>query len=251
MTEHNDEMVPMTLVKKGLLRSKAFWVVACGVVIVLILGMAGTQVIRNVEQRIALLEQNQKSMTLQDDMTSLRDAVAAHDKQLKALVEQQSQFSRAFGVLSQKNGLPEKLGQQLQAQQVELNTLKDSIEALKKSAAASMSDKSALAVAASTAVPAVPSAAAKKTQKHNSIPIRSAPGKAVNRVALKVPFVLTGTERRGIATFAAVAPPGFSTLSQVRLIGVGELVAGWQLVSTGAGQATFRINSRLQTVSVK
>lgn len=251
MTKHNDEMAPMALVKKGLLRSKAFWVVAGGVVIVLILAIAGNRAIKNIEQRIALLEHNQKAMVPQDDITSLRDAVSNLEKQLKALAEQQSQFSRAFGVLNQKNGLPEKLEQQLQAQQVELNTLKDSIEALKKSAAASMSDKSALAVAASTVVTAIPSAAAKIPQKHNSTPVKPAPAKAASRIALKVPFVLTGTERRGTATFAAVAPPGFSDLSQVTLTGVGESVADWQLVSTGAGQATFRVNGRLQTVSVQ
>jgi hypothetical protein len=70
-------------------------------------------------------------------------------------------------------------------------------------------------------------------------------------VVSKAPFVLTGVEQRGTSALAAVAPQGFSDLSQVRLIGEGESVAGWTLVSTGYGQATFRVNGRLQTVSAQ
>lgn len=244
MTEHNDEMVPMTPAKKGLLRSQTFWGATAGVVVVLVAGFVGTGAINHVDQRIAQLEQAQKALAPQDGMNSMADVVQTQAKQLKNLVDRQDSLTRQMGALTLTNGLAEKLEQQLQAQQVELNALKDSIESVKKSAA----EKSAPTVAPSMAAPVSPSATAKITPKHKPTPIKSSPRNAVRRVARKVPFVLTGVEQRGTSAFAAVAPQGFSDLSQVRLIGEGESVAGWTLVSAGYGQATFRVNGRLQTV---
>lgn len=242
MTEHNEEMVPMTPAKKGLLRSKTFWGATAGVVVVLVGGLVGTGAINHVDQRIAQLEQAQKALAPQDGMNSMADVVQMHAKQLKSLAERQASLTRQIGALTLTNGLPEKLEQQLLAQQVELNALKDSIESMKKSA----TEKPAPTVAPSTSVPAAPSATAKITPKHKPTPIN-----AVRRVARKAPFVLTGVEQRGTSALAAVAPQGFSDLSQVRLIGEGESVAGWTLVSAGYGQATFRVNGRLQTVSAQ
>ncbi|MFK3764404.1 ATP synthase mitochondrial F1 complex assembly factor 1 [Serratia ureilytica] len=247
MTEQNDEMMPMTPAKKGLLRSRAFWGTTAGVVVVLVAGLVGSGAIRHIDQRIALLEQAQKALAPQDGMNAMADELQAQAKQLKSLVERQDSLIRQVGTLTLTNGLPEKLEQQLQAQQVELNALKDSIESVKKSAA----EKPVPAVAPSTDVPAAPSATAKIIPKHKPSPIKSSPRNAVPRVAHKAPFVLTGVEQRGTSAFAAVAPQGFSDLSQVRLIGEGESVAGWILVSAGYGQATFRVNGRLQTVSAQ
>jgi len=64
-------------------------------------------------------------------------------------------------------------------------------------------------------------------------------------VARNAPFVLTGVETRGNDSWAAIAPRGYSSLSQVTLVGTGETVAGWTLVSAGYGEATFRVNGRL------
>lgn len=251
MTEHNEEMVPMTPAKKGLLRSKAFWLVTGGGVVVLIIGMVGVGAVKHVDQRIAQLETAQKALAPQDDMTSMADVVQAHAKQLKALTARLNTLNDEMTGLRTTNSLPEKLEQQLQAQQVELNALKDSLEALKKSAATAPAENTAPTGKPSVSVPAAPSATAKITPKHKPTPIKSSPRKAVRRVARKAPFVLTGVEQRGTAAFAAVAPQGFSDLSQVRLIGEGESVAGWTLVSAGHGQATFRVNGRLQTVSAQ
>ncbi|MGU5940112.1 hypothetical protein [Klebsiella aerogenes] len=251
MSEHNEEMVPMTPAKKGLLRSKAFWLVTGGVVTVLIIGMVGVGTVKHVDQRIAQLETAQKALAPQDDMTSMADVVQAHAKQLKALTVRLNTLNNEMTGFRATNSLPEKLEQQLQAQEVELNALKDSLEALKKSAVTAPAENTAPAGKPSVAVPAAPSATAKITPKHKPTPIKSAPRKAVRRVVRKAPFVLTGVEQRGTAAFAAVAPQGFSDLSQVRLIGEGESVAGWTLVSAGHGQATFRVNGRLQTVSAQ
>ena len=73
MTEHNDEMMPMTPAKKGLLRSKTFWGATAGVVVVLVAGLVGSGAIRHVDQRIALLEQAQKALAPQDGMNSIAD----------------------------------------------------------------------------------------------------------------------------------------------------------------------------------
>ena len=65
------------------------------------------------------------------------------------------------------------------------------------------------------------------------------------------PFVLTGTERRGALSYAAVAPRGYTRLSQVALLGEGESVAGWTLIHAGHEQATFRVNGRQVQVRVE
>lgn len=65
------------------------------------------------------------------------------------------------------------------------------------------------------------------------------------------PFVLTGTERRGALSYAAVAPRGYTSLSQVALLGEGESVAGWTLIHAGHEQATFRVNGRQVQVRVE
>ncbi|ELQ9312352.1 hypothetical protein R3D73_005408 [Serratia marcescens] len=255
MTEHDEAMVPMTSAKKGLLRSKAFWGATACVVAVLGAGLVGSGAVRHVDQRIARLEQAQKALAPQDGMNAMADKLQAQARQLKSLAERQDALTRQMGALTLTNGLSEKLEQQLQAQQVELNALKDSIESVKKSAVALPSEKSAPVVAPSTTIPPAPSATAQITPKHKPVPIttpiRSSPRNVLPRVARNAPFVLTGVEQRGTSAFAAVAPQGFSDLSQVRLIGEGESVAGWTLVSAGYGQATFWVNGRLQTVSVQ
>ncbi|EGA0671140.1 Tat (twin-arginine translocation) pathway signal sequence [Escherichia coli] len=67
----------------------------------------------------------------------------------------------------------------------------------------------------------------------------------------QAPFVLTGTELRGAQSYAAVAPRGYTRLSQVALLGEGESVAGWTLIHAGHEQATFRVNGRQVQVRVE
>lgn len=73
----------------------------------------------------------------------------------------------------------------------------------------------------------------------------------MSRTSRQVPFVLTGTERRGALSYAAVAPRGYTSLSQVALLGEGESVAGWTLIHAGHEQATFRVNGRQVQVRVE
>ncbi|HEY3986754.1 hypothetical protein [Cedecea sp.] len=240
MTGPDEQKIPAALVKKNRLRSRATWIFTGSVLIVLVSGMVDIHASRELKQRIDQLERAQKTMTSQGDVATLRATLVTQQKQLTALAAQQAEYQRQLTTTDRDT---KQLQAQLTAQQAGLTALKDRLDALKKTAAP----------APSPVIPVVPvlPASAGIPQKHHSTPVKPAPGKNANWVALKVPFVLTGTERRGTATFAAVAPPGGRDLSQVRLIGVGELVAGWRLVSTGSGQATFRVNGRLQTVSVQ
>ncbi|MBK0094044.1 DUF2275 domain-containing protein [Erwinia sp. S59] len=82
-------------------------------------------------------------------------------------------------------------------------------------------------------------------------PAPAKPHRAVKTVVRKAPFVLTGVEKRGTESFAAIAPSGFSSLAEIRLIGEGQTVNGWTLVHAGYGQAQFRVNGRLTTINVR
>lgn len=243
MTEPDEQKIPAVPVKKNRLRSRATWMFTGSVLIVLVSGMVDIHASRGLKQRIDQLERSQKTMTSQDDLAALRATLVTQQKQLTVLAAAQGEYQRQLTITGQDVTTLQQLQAQLTAQQAGLTALKDRLDALKKTAAP----------APSPVIPVVPvlPASAGIPQKHHSTPVKPAPGKNANWVALKVPFVLTGTERRGTATFAAVAPPGFRDLLQVTLTGVGESVAGWRLVSTGAGQATFRVNGRLQTVNVQ
>ncbi|STJ16021.1 Uncharacterised protein [Escherichia coli] len=73
----------------------------------------------------------------------------------------------------------------------------------------------------------------------------------VSVISRSAPFVLTGTEQRGGRTYAAVAPRGFTRLSDVTLLGEGESTAGWMLERAGRGEASFRVNGRQVRVMVE
>ncbi|WP_416186831.1 hypothetical protein [Enterobacter roggenkampii] len=257
MTVPNEQMPQMTAPQKGLLRSKTFWELTGSALIVLMMGMAGSHALKGVNQRVAQLEQAQRNLSPQDDVASLRNTFGAQQQQVAMLESRQAQFETKLAAIINNAVSPQQLQAQLEAQQADLNALKDDLAAYKKSASLAptpTTDTPASSTGASTkpstSVPAAPSATAKITPKYPATPIKS-PAREAVRVARKAPFVLTGIERRGTAAFAAVAPQGFSDLSQVCLISEGESVSGWQLVSAGVGQATFRVNGRLQTLNVQ
>ncbi len=90
-----------------------------------------------------------------------------------------------------------------------------------------------------------PSPVVQKTARH--LTARS----GTSHTFRQAPFVLTGTERRGALSYAAVAPRGYTSLSQVALVGEGESVTGWTLIHAGREQATFRVNGRQVQVRVE
>ncbi|WP_244968390.1 hypothetical protein [Rosenbergiella australiborealis] len=100
------------------------------------------------------------------------------------------------------------------------------------------------------AVPATATPVPEKTptEVKKPLPVKS---RSTSVVARHAPFALTGVERRGAESWAAVAPRGYHSLSQITLIGEGETVSGWTLVRAGYSEATFRVNGRLTVLKVE
>lgn len=241
MTEKNQQMGLKTLTKKGLLYNKIAWGITGVTLIFLALGIISGKVIIELNQRIVQLEQAQKIMAPQGDVASLRDAIATQGMTLTALRSRQEEYKSQLESITRNATISNQLPQQLETQQFELNALKDRLEAL----------KNALPLSSPPVSPTAPSANAEITPKPKPAPKNTFPRKALDQVMHKAPFVLTGVEQRGMASFAAVAPKGFSDLSQIWLVGIGEPFAGWTLVSTSIGQAQFSVNGHVQTISVQ
>ncbi|MEY8772781.1 DUF2275 domain-containing protein [Erwinia sp. ACCC 02193] len=189
------------------------------------------------DQRLTHVEKQQNVVYSQalarSDLTPLQDSLKAYGGELK---QQQiaalqaalkaAQSSPALATLQQAVG---DLSAARQSMQAQLSGLDAQLNALQ--------------------------ATSKKTPEADTTPAvkKPAPAKphrAAMKVARSAPFVLTGVEKRGTTSFAAVAPQGFSDLSQIRLIGEGQSVQGWTLISAGYGQAQFRVNGHLTTVNV-
>jgi hypothetical protein len=191
------------------------------------------------DQRLGHVEKQQNvvySQALtQYDLTPLQDSLKAYGGDLK---RQQQQIAALQAALKEDRSGPAlvalqqavgDLGAARQSMQAQLSGLDAQLNALQDTS--------------------------KKTPEANTPPAvkKPAPAKphrAALKVARRAPFVLTGVEKRGTTSFAAVAPQGFSDLSQIRLIGEGQSVQGWTLIGAGYGQAQFRVNGHVTTVNV-
>ncbi|WP_273828495.1 hypothetical protein [Pseudomonas sp. SBT1-2] len=58
------------------------------------------------------------------------------------------------------------------------------------------------------------------------------------------PFQVMGVELRGGERFLSVAPRSATSLSQIRLLRVGESEGSWTLEAIGSAQATFRVDGK-------
>ncbi|MEC5641122.1 hypothetical protein [Citrobacter koseri] len=222
-------------------RRRLIWGAAAGVALAGILALGYTAFslgISNLDERLARLEsQGSTAATietvaaLQSDVTTLK---AGLQDTRKNLGEVQQRLSAVANQTVSDDAVRQSLRALQEAQQgleTRLSALTEQLTALKSQPA-----------------PATPVAApVKKTEPVAKKPRpadtrRAAPSLRVARTA---PFVLTGVETRGNDSWAAIAPRGYSSLSQVTLVGMGETVAGWTLVSAGYGEATFRVNGRL------
>ncbi|EGT5658672.1 hypothetical protein JD793_004887 [Citrobacter braakii] len=58
--------------------------------------------------------------------------------------------------------------------------------------------------------------------------------------AAKAPFSLISSEFRAGRQFAVIAPSGYRSLSQLKLVALGDNVQGWQLLQLAGDRATFR-----------
>lgn len=222
-------------------RRRLIWGAVGGVALAGILALGYTAFslgISNLDERLTRLEsQGSTAATvetvaaLQSDVTMFR---AGLQDTRKKLGEMQQELSAAAKQASSDDAVRQSLRTLQDAQQgleTRLSALTEQLTALKTHPA-----------------PAEPVAApVKKNEPAAKKPRPADSRRAASslRVARNAPFVLTGVEKRGAESWAAIAPRGYSSLSQVALVGEGETVAGWTLVSAGYGEATFRVNGRL------
>ena len=67
---------------------------------------------------------------------------------------------------------------------------------------------------------------------------------------IEPPFTPVGIEQRGGETFLSIAPAGIRSLAQVRVLHTGESEGNWRLETLDGKTATFRVNGRLQPITV-
>ncbi|MJZ42559.1 hypothetical protein DS487_16980 [Salmonella enterica subsp. enterica] len=79
---------------------------------------------------------------------------------------------------------------------------------------------------------------------------RSDVKKPTERPHLKSPFTLVSTEHRGGQAYAVVLPQGAGGWAQLHMLSPGESLSGWTLVSVDGRQATFRVGSRVQHLTL-
>lgn len=86
----------------------------------------------------------------------------------------------------------------------------------------------------------------------------TAPASATRRHTLKTtipappqpPFHILGTELRGGVPFLSIAPPGATSLADLRLIRPGDIEDRWQLQVIEAHDAVFSVDGQTQHVAV-
>jgi hypothetical protein len=206
----------------------------------------------NVESRQQTAAQDDRVADMQDELATLRQQIAEYGKLIAG-------NRQTLTALRQNDADTASVAQQAQTLKA-LTTGQESLKSRIATLETQLATQSPVAVSApKTTAPASPqlkpalkpAVSAPKGRKSASVrPHHKSTSPAVAR-ASAVPFVLTGTERRGAQSLAAVAPKGYRSLSQIVLIGEGEAVAGWTLVRAGYGQATFRVNGRTVLVSAQ
>lgn len=169
--------------------------------------------------------------TLQSRISTLQAGLADNQQRVETLQKAAEARTGPSQELASLQESAERLQQAQQEMETRLKALAQQLNALK-------------------AIPAAATPAPEKTatEVKKPLPVKPRPTTVVTRQA---PFVLTGVERRGAESWAAVAPRGYHSLSQIALIGEGETVSGWTLVRAGYSEATFRVNGRLTALKVE
>lgn len=194
--------------------------------------------ISNLDERLARLESQGSTAATIETVAALQSDVATLRAGLQDTRKKLGEMQQELSAAAKQAGSDEVVRQSLRTLQDAQQGLETRLSALTEQLTAL---KTQPAPAAPVAAPVKKNEpAAKKPRPADTR--RSAPSLRVARTA---PFVLTGVEKRGSESWAATAPRGYSSLSQVALVGEGETVAGWTLVSAGYGEATFRVNGRL------
>ncbi|WP_127958587.1 hypothetical protein [Serratia microhaemolytica] len=191
--------------------------------------------------------------TLQASLTESQQQLAQLQQQVTQQAAQRQAQQQALDSFRQtQTHLQQTLQNALQTQEQRLNTLTEqfttlnaAVDSLKLKPLSSAASATNLPAEKTTATKTTPTAATKTAAKKLTLP--------TSRVltTVRAPFILTAIERRGTASWAAVAPRDYRSLSQITLVGKGDTVSGWTLVQTGIGQATFRVKGRLAVVKVE
>lgn len=222
-------------------RRRLIWGAAAGVALAGILALGYTAFslgISNLDERLARLESQGSTAATVETVAALQSDVTTLKAGLQDTRKNLGEVQQRLSAAAKQAGSDDAVHQSLRALQDAQQGLETRLSALTEQ----------LTALKSQPAPATPVAApVKKTEPAAKKPRptdtrRAAPSLRVARTA---PFVLTGVEKRGAESWAAIAPRGYSSLSQVALVGEGETVAGWTLVSAGYGEATFRVNGRL------
>ena len=253
MSEQQEMMTPVAADKPTTRRRSLLRGVAVGslILLVMVAGMALYLTGRGMlamDTRLATLEQQQGERLTPAALTPLQSRLSELETKLQAESARLAQLARQ-PVLTEVqqtllNELPASL-EQIQAAQKALSLRLDTLAALaEKSQSRTVQSESPSA-----------SGTEKKDMSGTTVVQKTArPATArtgMSRTSRQAPFVLTGIERRGALSYAAVAPRGYTSLSQVALLGEGESVAGWTLIHAGHEQATFRVNGRQVQVRVE
>jgi hypothetical protein len=221
--------------------TRVIWGATGGAVVALVaLGATALSLdIDNLDRRLFRLESQDNTVAtadalsrLQTDIQSLQAGLTDNQQRVIALQKQLDSQVSHVSEMEKLDQTTASLQQALQTQENWLKALNDQLNALKAKPAAATEEKT--------------SATEKK-----QLPVKPRVATPVISVARHAPFVLTGVEKRGSESWAAVAPRGYSSLSQIALIGQGETVSGWTMVHAGYGEATFRVNGRLTVLRVE
>ncbi|EEW5074208.1 hypothetical protein D8U43_004264 [Escherichia coli] len=202
------------------------------------------------DERIAALEGQMKTYSdalalSGSELEPLRSRLAETEKQLKSVTERLTLLEQRPVLTEEEHARTGQMAASLASLQATLaqqgETLRAydlRLEKLEKALFTPVSPSSAKGTGTVKSTPAVT-----PRQKKGS--------SGVSVISRSAPFVLTGTEQRGGRTYAAVAPRGFTRLSDVTLLGEGESTAGWMLERAGRGEASFRVNGRQVRVMVE
>lgn len=257
MSEQQEMMTPVpadkpTTRRRSLLRGVA---VSSLILLVMVTGVALYLTGRGMlamDTRLATLEQQQRERLTPAALAPLQSRLSELEAKLQTESARLAQLARqpvlTASQQTQLKELPASL-EQIQAAQKALSLRLDTLAALaEKSQSRAVQSESPSASGSGKKDVSGMKGASPVVQK-TARPATARSG--TPRTSRQAPFVLTGTERRGAMSYAAVAPRGYTSLSQVALLGEGESVAGWTLIHAGHEQATFRVNGRQVQVRVE
>ncbi|HBA6045814.1 TPA: Tat (twin-arginine translocation) pathway signal sequence [Escherichia coli] len=257
MSEQQEMMTPVpadtpTTRRCSLLRGVA---VSSLILLVMVTGVALYLTGRGMlamDTRLAILEQQQRERLTPAALAPLQSRLSELEAKLQTESARLAQLARQPVLTASQ-----------QTQLKELPASLEQIQAAQKALSLRLDTLAALAEKSQSRAVQSESPSASGTEKKDVSGTKE-PSPVVQKIARPVtarsgtshtsryaPFVLTGTERRGALSYAAVAPRGYTSLSQVALLGEGESVAGWTLIHAGHEQATFRVNGRQVQVRVE